>query len=163
MAVDRHENEVADGKSDSARAVDAVCPRAQDSSPSVDPKCRRSSRSRQLIPLVALSVLLVGEVLELRAGGASRAAFGRLDRAFGKESEGQALKPEEVRQVIGRDADEFDNRTGTEIYRWPGAVKTRAVYVQYILIFGRPYARDFALDDDPRVNAPQRTALFHPE
>lgn len=118
--------------------------------PEPEKTCRRS-RVRQLVPLVALLILLIGEIAELRARGAASAAFARIERAFGDEGHRQVLLRDEVHQVMGRQADQYDDVQGTEIYRWRGSLKTHTVYIRYLWHDGQLYASDFSLDDDLRV------------
>ena len=76
---------------------------------------------RRLVPLAALVVVFVGEVLELRARGAAHGAYERLNRAYGTEGESAAIEEQEIQQIVGRPCDEFDRGTGLMIFRWPGA------------------------------------------
>jgi len=119
--------------------------------PSSKARQRMTARVRQVIPLVVLLAVLTGEVVELRARGASQAAYDRLNRAYGAEAESQAIKDEEVRQIVGRSIDEFDPRTGVMIFRWHGALKNYALYVQCARHLHDWYVRDFALNNDPRM------------
>lgn len=125
-------------------------------------KCSEKSLVRKLIPLVLILALLVGEVLELRAAGAAQAAFERVNRAVGAEGTMQALKRHEIRQVVGRDADEFDKRTTTEVFRWHGPLKTHALYVQYIWVMDDNYASDASVDADPRLSGIRSRAPINP-
>ena len=118
------------------------------------PRCQKSAL-RKWSPLLALLALLAAEVVELRASGAAQAAFERLNRAFGQESHLRALTPDEVRQVVGREVDEKDLDTRTDVFRWRGSLKTHALYVQYQRLGMGVVARDFACDADPRPGAPK--------
>jgi hypothetical protein len=117
---------------------------------------------RKLIPLIIIVALLAGEVLELRARGAAQAAYERITRAIGPEGKMQALKREEVRQVVGRDADDFDERTGTEIFRWTGPLKPHTLYVQYLWVRGENYANDASVDADPRLGGSRPKTVVAP-
>jgi hypothetical protein len=122
---------------------------------------------RKMVSLALLVTVLAGEGMELHARGAAQAAFERINRAMGTEGQVQTFTREEVCQVIGRDADEFDERAGIEVFRWKGSLKTHAVYVKYAWALGglggEILSTDVSLDADPRQGWVQPKRVLIPE
>ncbi len=113
--------------------------------------CGVGARVRKLLLIGVLVALLIGEGAELRSRGAATQAYQRLNRAFGGEKQIQPLAPAEVRQLVGREPDAIDQAAELEVYRWSGGLKDHALFVQYMLVSRKRYVRDFALDQDPRL------------